>query len=100
MVVQMVNNINLNDKEISGKKGKERNLPSEPNEEAGKLEEDGFEVTKVLEPEVVRKSGFSVKNRLRWMQYCGGYKCMKHYQNSLKDALGYLKDQSFINQLQ
>ena len=56
MVVQMVNNINLNDKEISGKKGKERNLPSEPNEEAGKLEEDGFEVTKVLEPEVVRKS--------------------------------------------
>ena len=61
MVVQMVNNINLNDNEISGKKGKERNLPSEPKEEAGKLEEEGFEVTKVVEPEVVRKSGFTVK---------------------------------------
>ena len=67
MVVQMVNNINLNDKEIPGKRGKERTLPSEPKEEAGKSEEEGFEVTKVLEPEVVRKSGFTVKSRLRWM---------------------------------
>ena len=60
-MVQMVNNINLNDKEISGKKGKERTLPSEPKEEAEKSEEEGFEVTKVVEPEVVRKSGLLLK---------------------------------------
>ena len=59
MVVQMVNNINLDEKEISGKKEKERNLPKE--EAAGKTEEEALEATKVVEAEVVRKSDCTVK---------------------------------------
>ena len=61
MVVQMVNNINLGDKLISGKmeNKQERQRPSELKEEedAEKLEEEGVEVQKVIEAEdVVCKS--------------------------------------------
>ena len=61
MVVQMVNNINLGDKLISGKmeNKQERQRPSELKEEgdAEKLEEEGVEVQKVIGAEdVVSKS--------------------------------------------
>ena len=63
MVVQMVNNINLGGKLISGKmeKKQERQRASELKEEedAEKLEEEGVEVKKAIEAEVeVSKSEY------------------------------------------
>ena len=54
MVVQMVNNINLGDKLLSGKKDneQERNIPREQ-KEADKLEEEDVDAKKVMEAEVV-----------------------------------------------
>ena len=54
MVVQMVNNINLGGKLLSGKKEneQERNIPREQ-KEADKLEEEDVDAKKVMEAEVV-----------------------------------------------